>query len=89
MTAFEAGASQVGQIGNAAVPSYCADPDEYCERQVWGIFAHTPRGQPPAAERRKRSFRPICGIERHGRELSEMDLKVGRSAERITRCRLT
>jgi hypothetical protein len=33
--------------------------------------------------RRKRSFRPTRGIERHGRELSEMDLKVGRSAERI------
>ena len=36
MTAFKAWLSQAGQIGNAAFPPYSADPDGYCERQVWG-----------------------------------------------------
>ena len=43
------------KVGNAPSRS---DPGGYRERQVWGIFAHTPRGQPPAAERRFRTFRP-------------------------------
>jgi hypothetical protein len=47
-----------------AFPPTCAVPDGYCERQVWGIFTHTPRRQPSAAERR---FRPFTAASRSAR----------------------
>jgi hypothetical protein len=41
---------------SACLPPNQAAPGGYCERQVWVIFAHTPRGQAPAAERRLLPF---------------------------------
>jgi hypothetical protein len=39
-----------------AYPAALIDPRVAGKGRLWGIFAHTPRGQPPAAERRFRSF---------------------------------